>query len=1459
MMTKRRTARINVKLLVILSLGLFIVGVGVIVGHKFRKRAMADTALNAGNAAWERQDYVEASKQLRQYLSKYPDDADILERYAEVNLAIRPVQPEKIGAAIGAYRRLLRQRPDDPRLWKELVKIYAGIGQHNEAAYICRQRLDTKPDDVEALYWWGKSLFAQRKTDEAREALSNLVALGAHDASTARRHVQAYQLLAGLAQQTGGPSNEAQALEWLDRAIEKFPDAPEAYVQRSRFHRSVTRNETAAKKDLETAQAQPCDDPGVRIIIIEENLHWGQFEAARKMLADLHATTPQQLETFDIDPEAWVFARYSADCRLAKLEKNFAEGIKHAEAALAELRDFRRLSFIPIAVELYLAGGRREAAQQLAAEYQKGIQERVDISDAARDQAVILAATVAEANGDDIGLINLLDAIPSSRLNTSDAWRLLWRAFDRTGQSRRALQALEEYVARSRRDPDALKALAKANRERNWSKVVSYAGLAERLRPDDLEATALRIEGQIKTTPPQATRGTTLQTIGDELARLRAVNPHSGTITMLEAGVAYRQSRADEAIALLHKAVDQENSDEIAALALVNLLHRTGRSTEAIEACKSAIQRHPKSALSRLRLAELLEADQKPGDALSVLETATRDLAGDEKALAVYAMAQHLTREGDAAQAEKHLSQLATERPHDLRPRLALLELPPVQRNAATTQRIIDDLKQIEGEKRGLHWRVEQARQWIREAAGNRSKDPLIESLLNETMAADPHWSAPVLVMGEYFEQSGRTQAAESLYKRFLELDPDSQAVAQRFLTVLESQDRFDEAEEFIRRLPPNAASLRGHRLQIAMGQGNHTAALAEVNQKLIDDPKNPSLLILKAGLLNDGEKEMEGALKLLDEARQLDPQSLDVFAARASILHSAQRDTEARAILDEAVGQFRSAEAHLLRARLFTMLKATDEAERDLRAAVQLEPKSEAAQLALGRFLQQRGNHEQAVAALDDAIRAVGEKSSLQRALVEVLLASPDAPARDRGTKLLESLRVKHPHDVNVLRLAADWRLKQGGNDSEATALLEQVVTLDPRAVPAHLKLIELAQTRGDRRGVEALMSRALTANPNDSDLQLMRADLEAQSGNLSVARELARSAFDEARRAYQRSESNESVRRRVLGAASLLVDLALRARDAKEALRVADEAAAIDQQAEVVRLMRARVLEASGQTAEAISGLEEFRAHRTAAGVQTMVALAELYLKSENHPAAEAVLNEAATRFPHQAAVGLAQLRWMAAAGRWDDLAVKLAAQAKGADPRIALLGAALITDSPNHAHLDVARKTCDSIVAHHPDRIDAQLTLAQVAYRQKDLQTCEGAYRRILQLEPFHPQALNDLAWVVAVDLGKPSEGLPFAEKGALRYPDDVHLLDTRGVVLSLLDRLPEARRDFERCLGIADQPKPSRARTLFQLGRVLVKQGELDAARARFREIKTLNVPDSLFTEAERNEMQSHLGS
>ena len=133
-----RSAKINVKVVVILLLVVVAIGASLFVARHARRKILSRMDLNAGNAAYDKEkpDWPTAVKHFQEYLGRNPDDLEILKKYAESRMHIRPLDSRAIGGAVSAYRRIIREDPNDMATYDQLAEIYTDTRQFEELKYI---------------------------------------------------------------------------------------------------------------------------------------------------------------------------------------------------------------------------------------------------------------------------------------------------------------------------------------------------------------------------------------------------------------------------------------------------------------------------------------------------------------------------------------------------------------------------------------------------------------------------------------------------------------------------------------------------------------------------------------------------------------------------------------------------------------------------------------------------------------------------------------------------------------------------------------------------------------------------------------------------------------------------------------------------------------------------------------------------------------------------------------------------------------------------------------------------------------------------------------------------------------------------------------------------------------------------------------------------------------------------
>ncbi len=1429
----RHSGRVNVRSLVILVLVVGMLGCAAVVGHYVRKRIVTANALAAGKAELDQGNWSDACKHLKVYLSKYPDDVEILEEYARARLAIRPLEAGNIGYAIGAYRRLLRHKPADEMVCSELARLYHAVREYDDAAYICRERLKAASSDATAMLWLGKALAAQHKYDEANELLTSLV-------TQHGEQVEGYLLLSALAMQKGESSSKNVATDWLNQAVQAVPDSAEARVERARHRRANLNDLAGARGDLETASALQPDDPRVMLLLAVEWTSLGDLDRAHDAMEAVAEVDPDTLADSNISPAGFVLARSVSAAKLTLLRGENKKGVELADQTLARLSDQWRVKFLPVAARLYVAGACVDKARGAVNELRAAVELTSDAKGSMYDELALIDAAVSDAEGRWYAVIALLEDRVSVDPGQANEWRLLWRAYEGSGQSRRALRALETYVSLRPADTTAALALARAYANRDWGKVLRYAGQVERANPHNLGAKLLRIEATLRGARGRVGESQIAESAA-ELAALREANPRSVGIRLLQALIAVGQGRLDDAIAELEHAVSDTDEPLIPALQLLQLHAQAGRTEQAIAVATSAMERHPDVAVPATALAELLASSGQADRAEKTLREAIARLTGREKVRAVLTLARHLLSKDDRSPGIELLSRFAVDHPDDVQSRLVLSELPEVRDDAEKAQELVDELRGIEGE-RGVRWRVAQAVLWLRQADW-RSRQEAIEELLRDSIQTDRGWSAPVLALGSMYELSGRDRQAEELYRGVLAALPEQIEVVSQLVALFERQRRFAEAASLLEGMP-EVPKLSEHRVITAVGLGEYDAAIEQLRQRTAADPGNVGAKITLAKLLYSHHGDVGGALDLLDEAQTLAPDLLTAITAKTTILHAEGRNSEVITLLDNEVKRRGDFAAYLLRGAYFATIGEVDQAEQDYVHLTTVGQSAVDGYASLGEFYQRLGRTDEAIAAWEAGLKIAPNDDRMKRMLLAALVASPRMPDRERSRAMLRGLLARAPDDPDVLSAQADLLLADGTPEAieQATDTLDRVTGLDPRNVGAYLRLIQLARQDGNLSEARRLAVRGLGANPYDVALLLVRAGLEAELDNVRVARQLAESVLE--------------IHPRNVAAYNLLSGLALLAGEIESARALNEKALEFDNLNEIAQETHAKILIAGGQYDQALRDLESYRGTGEGGGsVVTLLALAALYRERGDFDTAGERLDEAAELAPGDSSVFGERLRWLAAQDRFDEIVKRLAEHRvdQPGELQALLVGGGLLASAGEEAHVRTAKSLFEQAIAYEPNSVDGHLGLARVAYLGGEVELAERSYWRVLELEPYHEQALNDLAWILVVELDRVEEALSLADKGVARYPDDPHLLDTRSVVFLKLGRTADARRDLEECVRNAADLPATRARALFHLAQVCFEENSLADAKAKLAEALEIDGRSHVFNDRERQEI------
>src|SRR5262245_58995486 len=121
----------------------------------------------------------------------------------------------------------------------------------------------------------------------------------------------------------------------------------------------------------------------------------------------------------------------------------------------------------------------------------------------------------------------------------------------------------------------------------------------------------------------------------------------------------------------------------------------------------------------------------------------------------------------------------------------------------------------------------------------------------------------------------------------------------------------------------------------------------------------------------------------------------------------------------------------------------------------------------------------------------------------------------------------------------------------------------------------------------------------------------------------------------------------------------------------------------------------------------------------------------------------------------------------------------------------------------------------------------------HRDGSLDRAETLYRLLLERAGDHPDVLH-LLGVIGYQTGHPAEALPLIDAAISRAAAVADYHNNRGLVLTRLQRIPEAVDSFNRAIGL----NPSYADAFSNRGNAQQSSGQLEEAIGSYRQALSL---------------------
>lgn len=457
-----------------------------------------------------------------------------------------------------------------------------------------------------------------------------------------------------------------------------------------------------------------------------------------------------------------------------------------------------------------------------------------------------------------------------------------------------------------------------------------------------------------------------------------------------------------------------------------------------------------------------------------------------------------------------------------------------------------------------------------------------------------------------------------------------------------------------------------------------------------------------------------------------------------------------------------------------------SEEARKQLDELIKANGQDASSYMLASLLAQSERNYPAALAALNEAQKLAPDRAVLYYERANVTLQVDEDRLSEAISDLNRALELEPNLHAARHQLAKLYLMQDRGD--EAVRQLQGVLERQPRDTPTRLQLLTLYLNQGDMLSAKALLSQSAELFPSDATWHRMQAEILMQEKNHRAAVRALQEAFTREPRAD------------TLGTLALQL---LASKQAAAAVSVLEQRSDLTNSDAALKAVYGRALQEQGQ---ADAALAQFSA--------------ALGLTRD----AEGLFRVAAQM--------ITALGFERAAGELE----KLDQGRHTTWVQMALARGEIQADQPQAA---VSRLNRISRNIPTTESEAFRGLLATALHNSGELTAAAEVYRQMLSDNPGNVAVMNNLAYLLAADMSKPTEALPLAEKAAALRPGEPQILDTLGWVQFLAGQDDKALRTLRRSVRI----KPLAANS-YHLAEVLWKTGEKTSAAAMWDSARKL---------------------
>jgi putative PEP-CTERM system TPR-repeat lipoprotein len=708
-------------------------------------------------------------------------------------------------------------------------------------------------------------------------------------------------------------------------------------------------------------------------------------------------------------------------------------------------------------------------------------------------------------------------------------------------------------------------------------------------------------------------------------------------------------------------------------------------------------------------------------------------------------------------------------------------------------------------------------------------------SLVEQVLAKQPRQAEAWEMKAQMLVLAGKAEEAIAAYDEAAKANPANLTLDLSAAELLLEAKRFGEARkriDAVRARAPDYAPGRyleaqwhfiqrdyDKALEVAQDARRHAPGFAPLGQLI-------AMTHLARGNPNQAEEELRALV-------QTHPRHLGVRRLYATTLIRQGKAKAALDVIGPVLEKLPDDPTWLrLAADAYAATRDYSRATQALERAAKATPGDATAQARLGLLRLAGGDTTRGLRALEDAVAADPQSIGPDVALALLHLERRDFA---KAVEIARGIQVKQPKQPIGFHLAA---LAQAGTQRmpEARQSFQRALELDPGYWPAVKALARIEEVAGRPDQARTLIEALLARDPANVEAQYALFHFTGDRGKLIAALETAR-------RADPKILAPRLMLAHELGGSGL----------SNDALAVAREAAAIAPDDPAVLLTLGTAQLAADRKSEALETFRRVASEQPRSAIaqlrlaQTLAVLGDvtgaeatfkkaLALRPHDPEATEALAKLYARTQREAAAMQLAQAlkkQWPKSGAGYalaGDLllAQKKAAEAlKAYDEAFARAPSGALVVQRHRVSvamgMDPGLAPLEAWLAKHPRDAQVRLYVGNRHYAAGQYDIAAKAFRSIVEVDPKHGYALNNLA--SAYLKLKDARALPTAQSAYALLPDDADVLDTLGVALTRAGQAEQGAQMLKKALG----RNPNSVDTAVRYALALARSGDREAGR------------------------------